>query len=191
MATLVELNGVSPTIGDGVWLAPTAVLIGDVRIGDRATVWYGAVLRADFDYIEVGAESSIQDNAVLHCAEGVPTIVGSRVTVGHGALLEGCTIGDETVVGMGSIVLHHAHVGVGAMLAAGTVVPERATIAPSVLAAGVPAREKKPLGGSAGRWTNIAADDYQELRERYLSTAIARRADRRTPIPTMTMTTRS
>src|SRR6188472_1247331 len=141
MATLVELNGVSPTSGDGVWLAPTAVLIGDVRIGDRATVWYGAVLRADFDYIEVGAESSIQDNAVLHCAEGVPTIVGSRVTVGHGALL-----------------------------AAGTVVPERATIAPSVLAAGVPAREKKPLGGSAGRWTNTAADDYQELRERYLST---------------------
>jgi carbonic anhydrase/acetyltransferase-like protein (isoleucine patch superfamily) len=191
MATLVEFNGVSPTIGDDVWLAPTAVLIGDVRIGDRATVWYGAVLRADFDYIEVGAESSIQDNAVLHCAEGVPTIVGSRVTVGHGALLEGCTIGDETVVGMGSIVLHHAHVGVGAMLAAGTVVPERATIAPSVLAAGVPAREKKPLGGSAERWTNIAADDYQELRERYLSTAVARRADRRTPIPTMTMTTRS
>ena len=191
MATFVELNGVSPTIGDGVWLAPTAVLIGDVRIGDRATVWYGAVLRADFDYIEVGAESSIQDNAVLHCAEGVPTIVGSRVTVGHGALLEGCTIGDETVVGMGSVVLHHAHVGVGAMLAAGTVVPERTTIAPSVLAAGVPAREKKPLGGSAERWTNIAADDYQELRERYLSTAVARRVDRRAPIPTMTMTTRS
>src|ERR1700751_1881062 len=93
MATLVELNGVSPTIGDGVWLAPTAGLIGDVPSGDRATVWYGAVLRADFDYIEVGAESSIQDNAVLHCAEGVPTIVGSRVTVGHGALLGGFASG--------------------------------------------------------------------------------------------------
>ena len=172
MATLVELNGVSPTIGDGVWLAPTAVLIGDVRIGDRATVWYGAVLRADFDYIEVGAESSIQDNAVLHCAEGVPTIVGSRVTVGHGALLEGCTIGDETVVGMGSIVLHHAHVGVGAMLAAGTVVPERATIAPSVLAAGDPAREKKPLGGASAHWAGYGADDYVMRRGQYLNNSV-------------------
>src|ERR1700752_1006512 len=166
MGALGELNGVSPAIGGGVWLPPTAVRIGDVRIGGRATVWYGAVLRADFDYIEVGAESSIQDNAVLHCAEGVPTIVGSRVTVGHGALLEGCTIGDETVVGMGSIVLHHAHVGVGAMLAAGTVVPERATIAPSVLAAGVPAREKKPLGGAGEGGTHIAADGYQGVHER-------------------------
>jgi carbonic anhydrase/acetyltransferase-like protein (isoleucine patch superfamily) len=188
MATLVELNGVSPTIGEDVWLAPTAVLIGDVRIGDRATVWFGAVLRADFDHIAVGAESSVQDNAVLHCAEGLPTIVGSRVTVGHGALLEGCVIGDGTVIGMGSIVLHHARVGPGTMLAAGTVVPERTTIAPSVLAAGVPAREKKPLGGSAERWMDIAADDYQGLRERYLGNAIARRFDGGRPIRTTTIT---
>jgi carbonic anhydrase/acetyltransferase-like protein (isoleucine patch superfamily) len=145
MATLVELNCVSPTIGEDVWLAPTAVLIGDVRIGDR-------------------------------------------VTVGHGALLEGCVIGDGTVIGMGSIVLHHARVGPGTMLAAGTVVPERTTIAPSVLAAGVPAREKKPLGGSAERWMGIAADDYQGLRERYLGSAIARRFDGGRPIRTTTIT---
>jgi carbonic anhydrase/acetyltransferase-like protein (isoleucine patch superfamily) len=188
MATLVELNGISPTIGEEVWLAPTAVLIGDVRIDDRATVWFGAVLRADFDHIAVGAESSIQDNAVLHCAEGLPTIVGSRVTVGHGALLEGCVIGDGTVIGMGSIVLHHARVGPGTMLAAGTVVPERTTIAPSVLAAGVPAREKQPLGGSAERWMGMAADDCQGRRERYLGTAIARRFDGDRPIRTTTIT---
>ena len=172
MATLVELNGVSPTIGDGVWLAPTAVLIGDVRIGDRATVWYGAVLRADFDYIEVGAESSIQDNAVLHCAECVPTIVGSRVTVGHGALLEGCTIEDGALIGMGAIALHHVRVGAGAMLAAGTVAAERQTIRPGVLAAGVPASEKKTLEGAAARWTSFAADDYVRRRGQYLTNSL-------------------
>jgi len=188
MANLVELDGVGPTIGADVWLAPTATLIGDVRIGDRVTVWFGAVLRADFDHIDVGSESSIQDNAVLHVAAGLPTIVGSRVTVGHGALLEGCVIGDEAVVGMGSIVLHQASVGAGAMLAAGAVVPERAAIAPGVLAAGVPAREKKPLDGSAKRWTNIAADDYQELRRAYLSTAVVRRRDGAAAIPTTTIT---
>jgi carbonic anhydrase/acetyltransferase-like protein (isoleucine patch superfamily) len=174
MATLVEVNGVGPTIGDDVWLAPTAVLIGDVRVGDRATVWFGAVLRADFDRIEVGEESSIQDNAVLHCAAGLPTIVGSRVTVGHGSLLEGCVIADDVVVGMGAIVLHHARVGAGAMLAAGTVVPERGVVAPRVLAAGVPAREKKPLGGASERWMNVATDDYQQLRQQYLTTSRVR-----------------
>ena len=171
MATLIELDGVSPTIGADVWLAPTAVLIGDVRIGDRANVWFGAVLRGDFSHIEVGAETSVQDKAVLHCADDLPTVVGSRVTIGHGALLEGCVVEDGALVGMGAIVLQHARVGAGAMLAAGAVLAERQAVAPGMLAAGVPAREKKPLDGSAERWTRIAADDYQELRRRYLAGA--------------------
>ena len=172
MATLVEIDGVAPTIGDDVWLAPTAVLIGDVRVGARASVWYGAVLRADFDRIEVGEEASIQDNSVLHCADGLPTVVGKRVTVGHGALLEGCAVEDEALIGMGAIVLQRARVGAGAMVAAGGVVAEGAAIAPGVLAAGVPAREKKPLSGSAEHWIRIAADDYQQLRRRYLATSV-------------------
>jgi carbonic anhydrase/acetyltransferase-like protein (isoleucine patch superfamily) len=171
MATLIELDGVSPTIGADVWLAPTAVLIGDVRIGDRANVWFGAVLRGDFSHIEVGAETSVQDNAVLHCADDLPTVVGSRVTIGHGALLEGCVVEDGALVGMGAIVLQHARVGAGAMLAAGAVLAERQAVAPGMLAAGVPAREKQPLDGSAERWTRIAADDYQQLRRRYLAGA--------------------
>ena len=173
MATLVELDGVSPTIGADVWLAPTAVLIGDVRIGDRANVWFGAVLRGDFSHIEVGTETSVQDNAVLHCAEDLPTVVGRGVTIGHGALLEGCVVEDGAIVGMGAIVLQHARVEEGAMLAAGAVLPERATVSPRVLAAGVPAREKKPLSGSAERWTRTAADEYQQLRRRYLATSLA------------------
>src|SRR3954451_21574948 len=171
MATLVELDGVTPTIGSDVWLAPTAVLIGDVRVGDRANVWFGAVLRGDLSHIEVGEEASIQDNAVLHCAEDLPTVVGRRVTVGHGALLEGCVVEDGALVGMGAIVLQEARVGEGAMLAAGAVLSERQSVAPGMLAAGVPAREKKALSGAAQRWTEIAAADYQQLRRRYLVAA--------------------
>jgi carbonic anhydrase/acetyltransferase-like protein (isoleucine patch superfamily) len=173
MATLVELDGVAPTIGADVWLAPTAVLIGDVRIGDRANVWFGAVLRGDRSHIEIGTETSVQDNAVLHCAEDLPTVVGSRVIIGHGALLEGCVVEDGAVVGMGAIVLQHARVEEGAMLAAGAVLPERGSVGSRVLAAGVPAREKKRLAGSAERWTRSAADEYQELRRRYVATGVA------------------
>jgi carbonic anhydrase/acetyltransferase-like protein (isoleucine patch superfamily) len=169
MATIVELDGVRPTIGRDVWLAPTAVLIGDVRVGDRSSVWFGAVLRGDLSHVEVGEETSVQDNAVLHCAIDLPTVVGSRVTVGHGALLEGCVVEDGAVVGMGSVVLQHARLGAGAMLAAGAVLAERGEIGTRMLAAGVPAREKKPLSGAAERWTEIAVDDYQELRRRYIA----------------------
>jgi carbonic anhydrase/acetyltransferase-like protein (isoleucine patch superfamily) len=173
MATLIELDGVGPSIGQDVYIAPTAVLIGDVHIGDRSSVWFGAVLRADADRIEVGAETSIQDNAVLHCAEGVPTIIGDRVTVGHGALLEGCTVEDGALIGMGAIVLHHVHVGAGAMLAAGTVAAERQTIRAGVLAAGVPAAEKKALDGAAAHWASFAADDYVARRGQYLANSLA------------------
>jgi carbonic anhydrase/acetyltransferase-like protein (isoleucine patch superfamily) len=169
MATLVELDGVSPTIGEDVYLAPTAVLIGDVRVGDRASIWFGAVLRGDSSHIEVGAESSIQDNVVIHCAKRLPTVVGARVTVGHGALLEGCVIEDEALIGMGAIVLQHALVRAGALVAAGSVVPERAEVPSGVLVAGVPAQHKKQLSGSALAWTSHAADEYQQYRMRYLT----------------------
>ncbi len=183
MAQIVELDGVRPTIGAGVYLAPTAVLIGNVHIGDRVTVWFGTVLRGDFSRIEVGPRSSIQDNAVLHCASDLPTIVGAGVTIGHGALLEGCEVHDGAVVGMGAIVLHYASVGAGAVIAAGGVVAERQQIAPGTLAAGVPAREKKVLSGSAQRWTEVAVEDYQQLRRRYLSSALMHSDDGVSPEP--------
>ena len=168
MATIVELDGVGPTIGEDVFLAPTAVLVGDVRVGERTNIWFGTVLRGDVSHIEIGAGSSIQDNAVIHCATDLPTVIGTDVVVGHGAMLEGCTIDDGALIGMGAIVLQHARVGAGAMLAAGATVPERAQIAAGVLAAGVPARVKKELSGSALAWTGRAAAHYQELREQYL-----------------------
>jgi carbonic anhydrase/acetyltransferase-like protein (isoleucine patch superfamily) len=174
MATIIELDGVAPTVGEGVFLAPTAVLIGDVRVGDRANIWFGAVLRGDSSHIEIGAESSIQDTVVIHCAKNLPTVIGARVTVGHGALLEGCVIEDEALIGMGAIVLQRAHVGSGAMVAAGAVVAERAQVRPGTLSAGVPAAEKKQLSGSALEWTRKAAQEYQRYRERYLTASRVR-----------------
>jgi len=174
VATIVELDGVAPTIGDGVFLAPTAVLVGDVRVGDRCNIWFGTVLRGDVTHIEIGGGCSIQDTAVIHCAHDLPTLIGADVVVGHGAMLEGCTIGDGALIGMGAIVLQRAQIGAGAMVAAGAVVSERAEIAPGVLAAGVPARVKKEMSGSALAWTQRAAEHYQELREHYLKTSRVR-----------------
>jgi len=172
MATLVELGGVRPTIGADVWLAPTAVLIGDVHVGDRANIWFGAVLRGDSARITIGDGSSVQDNAVVHCARDLPTVVGEDVIVGHGALLEGCVVEDGAVVGMGAIVLQRARLGAGSVLAAGAVLPERREVGPGMLAAGVPAAEKKPLSGSAKTWTETAAAEYQTYRQRYLTTSV-------------------
>jgi len=171
MATLVELRGVRPTIGDEVWLAPTAVLVGDVHVGDRASIWFGAVLRGDSSRITIGAGTSVQDNAVIHCPHDLPTVIGEDVIVGHAAMLEGCVIEDGALVGMGAIVLQRARLGAGSMLAAGAVLSERREIGPGMLAAGVPAVEKKPLSGSARSWSETAAAEYQTYRHRYLTTS--------------------
>src|SRR5919197_2051766 len=177
MAMLIEVDGVAPTIGRDVFLAPTAVLTGDVRVGDRARVWFGAVLRGDISHIEIGEEASIQDHAVVHCDRDRPTVVGRRATIGHHALLEGCVVGEGAVVGMGAIVLHDAHIGAGAIVAAGAVVPDRGTVGAGMLAAGVPAREKKRLDGATRDYPQRAADEYQELRERYLTSTAVRQSD--------------
>jgi carbonic anhydrase/acetyltransferase-like protein (isoleucine patch superfamily) len=168
---LIELDGVRPTIGKDVWLAPTAVLVGNVHVGDRANIWFGAVVRGDGAPIEIGAGTSVQDNAVIHCAHDLPTVVGEDVIVGHAAMLEGCVIEDGAVVGMGAIVLQRARLGAGSMLAAGAVLSERREIGPGMLAAGVPAVEKKPLSGSAQGWRETAAAEYQQYRHRYLTTS--------------------
>lgn len=139
-----------------------------MRVGERANIWFGAVLRGDSSHIDVGEETSIQDNAVIHCAAGLPTIIGARVTVGHGAMLEGCAVEDGALIGMGAIVLQHARIGAGAMLAAGAVVPERAEVTPGTLSAGIPARERKRLSGAALEWTRTAPAEYQKYSKRYM-----------------------
>jgi carbonic anhydrase/acetyltransferase-like protein (isoleucine patch superfamily) len=171
VAHFLSLDGKEPDVAPDAFIAPTAVLIGDVIVEEGASVWFGAVLRADFDRIVVGAGSSVQDNCVLHTNEDLPTVIGKNVTVGHLSLLEGCVIEDGAIVGMGSIVLNRARVGRRALLAAGSVVTEDGEIPPEVLAAGAPAEAKKNLDGSSAKWIESAAREYQALRLRYMKRA--------------------
>ena len=152
MAHFLPFDGKEPQVAPDAFVAPTAVLIGDVVVEEGASVWFGAVLRGDFDRTVVGAGSSIQDNCVVHTNEDLPTIIGQNVTIGHLSLLEGCVIEDGAIVGMGSIVLNRARVGGRTMLAAGSVVTEDGEIPPEVLAAGAPAEAKKDLDGSSSKW---------------------------------------
>ncbi|GGZ37975.1 gamma carbonic anhydrase family protein [Streptomyces poonensis] len=118
------LSGRAPRIDPTAFLAPTAVLLGTVRVGPRASVWYHSILRADWDSIDIGEESNVQDGAVLHADVGFPVWLGARVTVGHNATLHGCHVDDDVLIGMGAVVLNGSRIGSGSILAAGTVVPE-------------------------------------------------------------------
>jgi carbonic anhydrase/acetyltransferase-like protein (isoleucine patch superfamily) len=162
-------EGKEPQVAADAFVAPTATLIGDVVLEAESSVWFGAVLRGDFDRIVVGPGSCVQDNVVVHAAEGLPTIVGTGVTVGHAAMLEGCVVEDGALIAMGAIVLQGARVGAGALVAAGSVVREGFEIPPRMLAAGVPAVVKKEVDGSSRRWVETAAAEYRELRRRYLA----------------------
>lgn len=168
MANFLPFDGKEPQVASDAFVAPTAVLIGDVVVEEGASVWFGAVLRADFSRIVVGTGSNIQDNSVLHTNEGQPTLIGSNVTVGHLSMLHGCIIEDEALIGMGSIVLDRARIGRRTMLAAGSVVSEDGEIPPEVLAAGAPAEVKKALDGSSSKWVATAAHEYRTLRLRYM-----------------------
>lgn len=166
---LVEFGGYYPQVAPTAFVAPTATLVGNVRIGDGASVWYGAVLRADHGEppIVVGARSNVQDTCVIHVALDHGTIIGDDVTVGHGAVLEGCDIEDRALIGMNAVVLDHARVGAGSLIAAGTVVLAGMEIPPGRLAAGTPARVKKAIEGASAEWIERSAAYYVELSRKY------------------------
>ncbi len=162
-----ELAGRRPAVHPEAYVAPTAVLIGDVQVGAGASIWFGAVLRGDESTITIGEGTNIQDNAVVHCGKGQPTLIGAGVTLGHGACVEGCVIEDGALVGTGAIMLQDTRLGARALLAAGSVLGEGQTVPSDHLAAGVPATVKKPLSGSSAHWPQHAADHYQENGRRF------------------------
>ena len=168
MSTIVEFEGKEPRISSDAWVAPTAVLIGDVTLEADASIWFGAVLRGDFGRIHVGSGTNVQDNAVIHSADHVPTVIGAGVTVGHLSILEGCTIEDGALIGMGSILMQRSHVGRRSLVGAGSVVTEGMKIPAGVVAAGAPASVRKVLEGRSTEWIETAARDYQEMRLRYM-----------------------
>jgi carbonic anhydrase/acetyltransferase-like protein (isoleucine patch superfamily) len=162
-----ELNGKRPRVHPDAFVAPTAAVIGDVDVGAHASIWFGVVLRGDESSIVVGAGSNVQDNSLVHCAEGLPTVIGENVTIGHGVCLEGCVVEEGAVVGTGAIMLQRSRLGAGAMLAAGAVLGEGQEVPAGHLAAGVPAVVKKELSGSSLEWVGRTAGHYQENGRRY------------------------
>jgi carbonic anhydrase/acetyltransferase-like protein (isoleucine patch superfamily) len=159
MPVVFELEGRSPRIAASAFIAPNAVLVGDVDVGENASVWFGAVLRADFAPIRIGPGCSIQDNVVAHAdAPGAGLILEERVTVGHSAILHGAFIGRGCLIGMGAILLSGSRIGAGSFVAAGSVVPR---VQPFPNARGEQsAVGKKVLDGRAADWVALAADEY-------------------------------
>ncbi len=154
--------------GERVFIAPNAILIGDVELADDVSVWFAAVLRADLNAIRIGPRTNLQDGVVIHVDEGeFPTIVGADVTVGHGAVLHGCRVEDGALVGMNATVLNGAVVGREAVVAAGALVPPGAVVPPRTLVAGVPAKPRGELDEAAVAAVRRGVAVYLELKERY------------------------
>lgn len=161
------IEGSQPVVDSAAWVAPTAFLAGDVALSPHASIWFGAVLRAEGGVLRVRDGANVQDGSVLHADEGFELIVGRDVTVGHAAVLHGCVIEDSALIGMGSIVLNGATVGAGSLLAAGSLVPEGRHLEGGFLYAGSPARqirELKPEEQERIRWN---ADHYRTLAKKY------------------------
>lgn len=174
MACILTYNGKTPKIGKGVFIAPTASVIGDVELADGVSVWFGAVLRGDEAGIRIGAHTSVQDNVVIHVYEGHDTVVEDRVTIGHGAILEACLVKSGALIGMNAVVLNGAVVGSNSLIAAGSVVLEGQQVPEGVLAAGAPAKVKRQLEGNSKTWLDVGADAYMRLTKEYLAQGIGK-----------------
>jgi carbonic anhydrase/acetyltransferase-like protein (isoleucine patch superfamily) len=167
---IIEYKGKTPKISPTAFIAPTAVLIGDVTVGDEASIWWGAVLRSDQNAnpIVIGARTSVQDNCVIHSGEA-PTIIEDDCTIGHGAIMEGPLIRRAAIIGMNVTLLEDVEIGEQSLIAAGSVVVPHTKIPPRVLAAGTPAKVKKELGGEALNWIKMGSSTYVSLCRSYLA----------------------
>ena len=164
---LYSLRNLTPQVASGAWVAPSADLIGDVRLGARASVWFGAVIRADNTPIIIGEDSNIQDGAVCHSDEGFPLTIGSRVTVGHQAILHGCSISDDCLVGMGARILNGALIEPECIVGAGALVTEGKTFARGSLIIGAPARAVRQTTDEERQMLRASAAHYAEKAARY------------------------
>lgn len=164
---IYELDGVRPQIDPTAWIAPTAVLIGNVIVGPRANIWFGAVLRGDNEAIVVGEGSNVQENAVLHTDMGFPLTIGANCTIGHKAMLHGCTIGEGSLIGMGATLLNGAVIGAGSLVGACALVTEGKDIAPGSLVMGAPGKVVRALDEAARARLLKSAEGYQANAQRF------------------------
>ena len=162
MAIILPFQGKTPQVAPDAFLAPSAVLVGDVSVGSEASIWFGAVIRGDHGVfgIEVGPRTNIQDNCVVHVGDWQATVIGADVTVGHGAKFESCTIEDGCVIGMNAVILPEARIGKGSLVAANSVVLENTKVPQGSLVAGVPAKVRGPLERSAAALVGRGGDYY-------------------------------
>lgn len=165
--TLYSLGDLTPQLGKGAWVARSADLIGDVRLGERASVWFGAVIRADNTPIVIGEQSNIQDGAICHSDEGSPLTIGARVTVGHQAILHGCTIADDCLIGMGARILNDAIIEAGCIVGAGALVTEGKTFPAGSLIVGAPARVVRQVADAEREALRTSAEHYAQKAARY------------------------
>ncbi|MFC5250828.1 gamma carbonic anhydrase family protein [Streptomyces nigrescens] len=166
-ALISPVGGKEPRVDQKAFTAPTSVVLGEVTMGPGASVWYHTVLRADCGPIVLGADSNIQDNCTVHVDPGFPVTVGERVSVGHNAVLHGCTVEDDVLIGMGATVLNGAHIGEGSLVAAQALVPQGMQVPPGSLVAGVPAKVKRQLTAEERETIKLNAVMYLELAARH------------------------
>jgi carbonic anhydrase/acetyltransferase-like protein (isoleucine patch superfamily) len=157
------------TLDRTAFVAPGAVLVGEVTLGERSSVWFGCVVRGDMESIVIGARTNIQDGTVVHVDEGAPTSIGDQVTVGHRAVIHGCEVQDDCLIGMGAVVLSGAVIGAGSLVAAGAVVLEGDRIAPGSIVAGIPGRAIGEVSEAMARRIREGADHYVDYAEGYRS----------------------
>lgn len=171
MALILSYRGIYPQIDETAFVAANATIIGNVIVNAHASIWYGAVLRGDSGQIIIGANSNVQDNAVLHCNELHDTLIGPGVTIGHAAVLEGCVVAENVLIGMNATVLSGAMIGAGALIAAGAVVRENFEVPAAHLAAGVPARVRGPLSLEQQQRLQLAPQQYVYYAQQHRLTA--------------------
>ena len=163
MALIKEVKGKRPVFGKNVYLAENATVVGEVKIGDHCSIWFNTVVRGDVHYISIGNKVNIQDGAVIHCTyQKAPTNVGNNVSIGHNALVHGCTIHDNVLVGMGSIVMDHCEIGSNSIVAAGAVVIQNTIVPPGTVFAGIPAKKIKDID------INLQKNEIERIAQNYI-----------------------
>lgn len=163
-----DLKGTSPRIDESCWIAPSADIVGDVEIGSQSSIWFHVTIRGDVMPIKIGSQSNIQDGSTLHGTfKKCGVSIGNRVTVGHNVVLHGCTIEDECLIGMGSVIMDQAHIPRGCVVGAGSLVTEGSTFEPGQLILGRPAKARRVLNKEESDFLNISANNYIEYSEWY------------------------
>jgi carbonic anhydrase/acetyltransferase-like protein (isoleucine patch superfamily) len=164
---IYELDGKAPELGEGAWIADSAQVIGTVELGPNASVWFGAVLRGDTETIRIGRNTNVQDGAVLHADAGKPLTIGDNVTVGHQVMLHGCTIGDNSLIGIQSVVLNDAKIGRNCIVGAGSVVTEGKEFPDNSVIMGSPAKVVRTLDDVAAKRIAEGSEHYMENAHRF------------------------